>query len=153
MDSKDHDLPDAESIRVAFITSWKEHQHTRDQTWKALQLTMFSVLGMIITNQQFHSKYATLAAAILTILLSLSGISLTLHHRKYQSKKFSQIANFEKELNISQFVGEISEPRKVEWYESLNFIAGGNTPVFIIRMYVLICVFCTIFSLSEFRNS
>ncbi|MEM8612117.1 MAG: hypothetical protein AAGF93_08885 [Cyanobacteria bacterium P01_H01_bin.105] len=151
MDKQDYKIsPETESIRAALKISWSEHQHTRDQSWKALQLVLAFTIGAIFFHQQFQNRYVTLAISILVMASSLSGILLTLHLRKYQSKKFEQISRFEEALHISQLIGVVSEPRKVKWYDSVSLLTGGNTPVFMIRIYLLISLVGILLSLSVF---
>ena len=145
---KEHNTqrPDPTSVQAALSETWHEHKHTRDQTWKALQIVLFLTIGLVVTQNQFKNHYTTFLVAILIIVSCLSGISVTLHHRRYQRKKFEQISKFEKELKLEDLIGIVSEPKTIKWYDSFSFFTSGNTPMFIIRIYILIILFCIVYT-------
>lgn len=144
--------PDITSVQIALTNSWQEHQHTRDQTWKALQIVLFVSFSIIFTQSQLNNRYITALTLFLVILSCLSGISVTLHHRKYQRKKFEQISRFEKELNLKNLIGEVSEPKAVKLHDFFSALSQGNTPMFIIRTYIIVIIICAAYSGSIFFN-
>lgn len=139
------------NVRVALTQAWQDHQHSRDQTWKALQIEVVLVGSLIVVQYQFQNKYATLSTGILVLISALFGIAVTVHHRRYQRQKFNQISKFERELGLLNLIGDLPEPKVLNWYDIIN-LSIGNTPLFIIRMYLAIIIFIIIFISATFLN-
>jgi hypothetical protein len=134
---------DKESIRLAMDEAWRDHQHTRDQTWKALQMEFLIAAGIIGANWQAQSILITGVAAIVVLLVTLCGIQITLRHRNIvEIGKFKHITNCEKALGLDRdcLIGNVKLPTPITIWDALN-PRKGNTALFILRMHFVILVF------------
>ena len=96
-----------ESLRTLMRISWQEHQKTREQTWKALQIEVALAAGLITVKSNFNNnKWAIIIAGLLPFLLGFFGIQITMHHRKYQQKKIKIIEDCENLLGLKKIVDE-----------------------------------------------
>ncbi len=139
-----------ESIRAAMDQAWSDHQHTRDQTWRTLQIEAALAAGLVSIQAQFENEVATTAAAVLVIVAAISGFAISLHHRKVEIQKFSHILNFEKELGLLQphLIDGVKPPSEIRLWDVFLFWKG-NTALFIMRMHVAIMVFALLFALTR----
>ena len=152
------DLP-KESLHTLMKISWQEHQKTREQTWKALQIEVALAAGLITVKSNFtNNKWAIIIAGLLPIFLGFFGIQVTRHHRKYQQKKFKIIQDCENLLGLKKIVdraikkidepsqrgnknnrlGEVSE---IKLLSIINPVSKPSTPLFIMRMHLAIIIF------------
>lgn len=134
---------ESESIRIAMDEAWRDHQHTRDQTWKALQIEFFIIAGVIGANWQLESSLATIAAVIFVLVITLCGIQITLRHRnKVEITKFEHITNYEEALGLHQehLISDVKLPEKITIRDVFN-PKKGNTSLFILRMHFAILGF------------
>ena len=139
--------PDAESIRMALDQAWSDHQHTRDQTWKALQMEFFLAAGLVGIEWQIHNAYATIFIGLLVIVTALCGVQITLRHRnKVELTKFKHIENCEKALGLyrSDLIGKVGQPAPISWLDAFK-PWKSNTAIFILRMHMALLVFAGVF--------
>lgn len=88
-----------ESVRLAMDQAWRDHQHTRDQTWKVLQMEFLLAAGVIGVTWQIDNQYVLIAAGILILGVAACGIQITLRHRNHvELRKFQHILNCEEYL-------------------------------------------------------
>lgn len=162
-----------ESIRALMTTCWRDHQKTRDQTWKALQIEATLAAGLIAVRFNFpENEFAIILAGLLPILLGIFGVQITMHHRKYQQEKFKIIQKCEEKLYLAQLVipfnkeradehcegkkdcpiqpGEVSD---IKWWHPFSPFVKPNTPLFIIRMHYAIIIFSIVFIISSLLES
>lgn len=132
-----------ESIRLAMDQAWRDHQHTRDQTWKALQIEFFLVASIVAASWQLDSPWVTAFAAAFACVVALCGVQITLRHRNsVELRKFEHIMNCEKALGLHQdcLISGVKKPAPMTLSDALN-PAKANTAVFILRMHLAILVF------------
>lgn len=145
--------PDNETVRLAMELAWRDHQHARDQTWRAVQMEAILGAGLVTVDTQFKSAVSTLAAAILVVLAALFGILISRHHRALERRKFIHILNFEKYLGLSRKdlipsydddkIGGVKRPEEFSLWAVLN-PRLHNTAIFILRMHIAIMLFAII---------
>jgi hypothetical protein len=145
--------PEPDSVRAAMDHAWREHQHSRDQTWKALQIIIALLAGLVAVEVRFHNATATGMAAALVVLLSFVGLLITKHHRTYQISKFTHIMHCEEWLGLrhSGLISDVTIPSPISWADV--FIqwrqAKQNTVLFIMRMQVGIIAFAIVFAVAS----
>jgi len=160
--------PEKESVRAALDQAWRDHHHARDQTWKALQIEAILGAGLFTIDAQFHNKVATVAAAVLVIMASLSGLLISWHHRKLERQKLIQIHFFQKFLDLhrNDLIPEDREdlheekadplvrdaavkvPEMFSIWTMFNF-RRSNTALFIMRMHAAIIIFAIVLAVAR----
>ena len=140
--------PDPDSIRLALDKAWQDHHHTRDQTWKSLQIEAALVAGLIGIDWQLGNVQATVAAGLLVIIAAFFGMRITIQHRnKVECKKFEFITKFEEALGIDSIVGGKTQvPEPIRLYDAFNY-NKNNTALFILRMHIAIFIFSAVYLL------
>ena len=134
---------ESENIRIAMDEAWRDHQHTRDQTWKILQMEFLVVAGVVGANWQLESSLATVVAAVFVCVITLCGIQITLRHRNsVEIRKFQHILNCEEALGLHQghLISGVKLPDKISIWDAFNPLKG-NTSLFILRMHIAIMGF------------
>ena len=134
--------PDPESIRLALDKAWQDHHHTRDQTWKSLQIEAALVAGLIGIDWQLATIQATVAAGLLVMIAAFFGMRITIQHRNnVECKKFDFITKFENALGIDTIIGGKTKlPGPISFFDAFNF-NRNNTALFILRMHITIFIF------------
>lgn len=148
--------PDRESLRLAMQLAWQDHQHARDQTWRALQIEAVLGAGLVSIDMQFHALPATIPAAALVMVAALLGVFISWQHRKLERRKFFHIMNCEEALGLhredlipteaqrteqnKEFLARLPEPLSLR----AIFWGKGNTALFILRMHIAIILFAAI---------
>ena len=139
-----------DSIRIAMDQAWRDHHHARDQTWKALQIEALLAAGLVSIDVQFGSASATLAAGVLVVIASASGVLISLHHRKLEVRKITHVWNCEEALGLhrSDLISNVSVPSEIRiWH--VFYVCKMNTALFILRMHVAVIVFAIVFVLAR----
>ncbi len=134
---------DKESVRLAMDQAWRDHQHTRDQTWKALQFEIMIAAGVIGVSWQIESAAAILLGSLLVFVVALCGAMITKHHRNsVEITKFRHIRHCQHELALDtpDLIDGIGEPRTITIRDAFRW-CEGNTALFIMRMHVAIMAF------------
>ncbi len=132
-----------ESVRLAMDQAWRDHHHTRDQTWKVLQIEFLLIVGIIGADWLLDSLILTIVSAALVAIITVCGIQITLRHRnRVEVNKFNHIINCEGflELDREYLIGKMDRPNKIKIRDALNPIKG-NTSLFILRMHLAIMGF------------
>lgn len=132
-----------ESVRKAMDEAWRDHQHTRDQTWKALQAEFLLAVAVVGAAWQTHSTVVIVGAATLVFVVSLCGIQITLRHRNsVELMKFRHIMNCEEVLGLHRddLISGVKMPQAVSFLDAFRR-TKANTAVFILRMHVAIMFF------------
>jgi len=145
--------PDPESIRMAMDQAWREHQHARDQTWRTIHMDVVLAIGLVTVQSQFKTIRFTACAAALVILVALFGLLITIHHRKYQIKKFTHIMNCEKKLGLlkENIIEKVETPQKIGITDIL-YPKKHNTVLFIAWIHIIIILFTIIFLWASIRG-
>jgi len=160
--------PSKESVIAAMDQAWRDHHHARDQTWKALQIEAVLGAGLVTVDAQFHNEIATIAAAVLVVLASLSGLLISWHHRKLERQKLIQVKFFQKFLNLyrDDLIPEDREELKDNGADPLVRDAAvgvpemfsvwtifnlrrTNTALFIMRMHGAIMIFAIVLAIAR----
>ena len=134
---------DNESIRLAMDQAWRDHQHTRDQTWKALQIEFLVVAGVVGANWHLQSTLVSILAGIFVCIVVLCGIQITLRHRNsVEICKFRHIMNCEEALGLhrNHLISGVKPPCPISIRDAFN-PKKGNTSLFILRMHLSILGF------------
>lgn len=138
-----NDDMDRESIRNAMDQAWRDHQHTRDQTWKALHMGFLVIAGVVGANWQLQSQIVTVIGAAFVCLVALCGIQITLRHRNIvEVRKFGHILNCEQALGLhtDNLINDVKKPGPITIWDAFN-PTKGNTSLFILRMHLGIMAF------------
>ena len=144
---------DNDSIQLAMDQAWRDHHHTRDQTWKALQIEFLVVAGLVGADWQLQSSLVTIVAAILVCIVTVSGIQITLRHRNsVEVRKFEHIMNCEEALGLhtDSLICGVKPPSPISILDAFN-PRKGNTALFILRMHLAImaaALFVLLFKLA-----
>lgn len=134
------DEPDRESIRLAMDEAWRDHQHTRDQTWKALQIEFFLVAAVVGVNWQIQSLAVTIASGAVFLFVVLCGMQIPVGHRnRVELLKFRHIMNCEEALRLHRddLISCVKPPQRITLWDAFN-PRKGNTALFILRMHLAI---------------
>jgi hypothetical protein len=136
---------ESESVRVAMDEAWRDHHHARDQTWKAVQMEAVLAAGMVGVDAQHHIAIATTLMAVLVVFSAVSGILISLHHRRVERRKFKHILNCEKALGLRHpdLIWGVKLPKKMRLRDA--FIPSvTSTAVFIVRLHLAILFFALV---------
>ncbi len=134
---------DRESIRLAMDQAWRDHQHTRDQTWKALQIEFLIIAGIVGANWHLQSPVVTVVGAVFVLIVVLCGVQITLRHRNsVEIRKFTHILNCEEALGLHEegLISGVGPPDKITVWDAFR-LGKGNTTLFILRMHLAIMAF------------
>jgi len=141
---------DPASVRKVLELEWQDHFHMRDQTWKTLQIEAALVLGLIGADLKFETLWVTGVIGLLIILAAVSGFMITLHHRNSQKLKFENIIRFEEWLGLitPELLEGVKPPKP---FARIDLVHPGrmNTPLFIMRMHIVIGVFVLIYVIAR----
>lgn len=140
---KETTMAQEDNVRLAMDQAWRDHQHTRDQTWKTLQYEIMIAAGLVAVSWSSTLVFFSLAADILLFFIVLSGIQITLRHRnKVEILKFKHIMNCEEFLGLhkSDLICDVSHPKPITFWHAFCPLKG-NTALFILRMHVAIFLF------------
>ena len=133
--------PDPESIRIAMEQAWRDHQHTRDQTWKALQIEFALAVAIVGATWPLGNAVATAIAALLVLVIGLCGVQITLRHRNsVEITKFRHIMNCEEALGLRGLIDGVKPPGPITLSDAFR-PRKGNTAIFILRMQLAILFF------------
>lgn len=145
---------DSESVRAALEQAWKDHHHTRDQTWKALQMELIMVAGLIAISWQTQNLHIILVTSLLTLVLAICGIQITKRHRNsVECLKFKHIRNCSKALGImrEELICGTGKPEPISLWDAFN-PKKANTSLFILRMNFAILIFSIIYLIWIFKT-
>jgi len=134
---------DPASIRQAMDEAWRDHRHTRDQTWKALQAEFFLAVAVVGAAWQTESTVVIVGAAILVFVVSLCCIQISLRHRNsVELTKFRHIMNCEEVLGLHRddLISGVKMPKPMVFSDAFRW-RKANSAVFILRMHVAIMLF------------
>ncbi len=133
---------------------WYDHIQTRSQTWRTLEIEAALVVAMIGIDWQIAATWATVVAALAVTLGGVSGALITKHHRNTESRKFENIIRLEEELEGSVgapfYTGAswVKCPAPLRWRDLIN-PKVVCTPMFILRMHVMMIVFGSIYGAAK----
>ncbi|UCG51861.1 MAG: hypothetical protein JSW58_17125 [Candidatus Latescibacterota bacterium] len=131
------------SIRQAMDEAWRDHQHTRDQTWKALQIEFALAVAVVGAAWQTQSTVVVTGAALLVFVVSLCCIQISLRHRnRVELTKFRHILNCEEALGLHppELISDVKMPQPMTFGDAFHW-RKANSAVFILRMHVAIMFF------------
>lgn len=131
------------SIRQAMDEAWRDHQHTRDQTWKALQIEFALAVAVVGAAWQTRSSVIVIGAALLVFVVSLCSIQISLRHRNnVELTKFRHILNCEEALGLHRpdLISDVKMPQSMTFGDAFRW-RKANSAVFILRMHVAIMLF------------
>lgn len=141
MNSNNENTEPSENAVVARLQiAWQDHHHARDQSWKGLQVVVVAFAAMIGLDLSSEIGPDTVAiAGVATVLLALSGMAITKHHRNStQVREFSFINNMQRFLGLERedllVPEEIYEPEKMKTLDILNPLKN-HTVLFMMRAY------------------
>jgi len=117
---------------------WLDHFQTRNQTWKALEITALLAVALVGLDWRVGDPIITTGAAILLVIVAQFGIQITLKHRAVERRCFRLIIEYEKQLGITD--PEFKETYLLSWWDIFRFRLSP-TPLFIMRMYFVIQLF------------
>jgi hypothetical protein len=136
--------PETESIRLAMDEAWRDHQHTRDQTWLALKIELAVAAGVVGANWTANSALLGIASGVLMLITALCGVQITLRHRRVEVTKFNHIMNCEEALGLRDLITDVKRPELISFWDAFK-PRKGNTARFILRMHVAILLFSLLF--------
>lgn len=122
------------SIRQAMDEAWRDHQHTRDQTWKALQTEFLLAVAVVGAAWQTQSTVVIVAAAVLVFVVSLCCIQVSLRHRNsVELTKFRHILNCEEALGLHRpdLIADVKMPQPMTFSDAFRW-KKANSAVFIL---------------------
>ena len=146
-------IPDKQTLLHQLQLTWQDHIQTRNQTWKTLEIEAALVLGLIGADLKFNNTWVTIIIGIVLIVASLSGIAITVHHRRGQIRKFIHMIRIEKTLGLHRpgLLDDVHPPREFKWSDLINPNPKRiNTPLFILRMHIAMLAFTIIYIVARF---
>ncbi len=130
---------------------WQDHFQTRNQTWKALEITILIAIVLVVLDRQFSRLFITAIVTSLLVVISLLGMQITLRHRnKSEITNFIIIQSVSKKLEIMD--AKLELPKPIYWWDIFLFWKA-NTPLFILRIYFVILLFAIIYFLLRFLSA
>jgi len=143
--------PNKETLRHQLQLEWQDHIQTRAQTWKTLEIEAALFLGLIGADLKLNNVWLTLVLGLILVIASMSGVIITVHHRRGQVRKFTHIDRLEEALGLHRpgLMDDVKPPAEFRWSEVLN-PAKVNTPLFILRMHVAILLFASTYVVMRF---
>ncbi len=142
-----------ESIRLALDEAWKEHQHVRDQTWKALQMVALLAVGLVTVDLQQQNAVASLTAGLLAFIGGVFSACITVHHRNYECQKFRHIMNLQQALKLIHPQLLPLEDIRLPLPLTITVVFSPkvwNSAKFILWMNLLIIAFCALVAVRRF---
>ncbi len=128
---------------------WQDHFHMRDQAWKTIQVQSAVAIALVGADIAFRSAGVSIVLSIILVVVSISGLLITWHHRNAQVIKFRHIIRIEEKLHLlSDDLLDVVEPSAYKIRDILN-PAVVSTPVFLLRIQVMLFVFSILFVLSS----
>ena len=119
---------------------WRDHFHTRNQTWKTINIDGILVVALIGINWQLRDYLATSLVAGLLILTAFFGACITIHHRNVEIKKLTHIREIEKILGVMDLLNDTEIPYSIKWnkvFQGKHF----STSAFILLTHYIILIF------------
>ena len=143
--------PTDESLRHQLQIEWQDHIQTRQQTWESLKIEAVLVVGLIGADLKFSNIYIVIIIGIILFFSSLSGLAITIHHRKGQIRKFIHIDRIEERLHlhIPGLLDDVFPPKPFKWIDIIN-PCKVNTPLFILRIHIAILLFTVVYIIARF---
>ena len=139
---------DKETLRKALELEWNDHIQTRRQTWRTLEIEAILIVGLVGVDFKFDNPLVVVVLGVLVIVSTISGMLITIHHRKGQIQKFRTICKLEETLGLESFIhGE--PPQEFQWLDIINPIKM-NTPLFIVRMHIAMMLFTLLYVTAKF---
>ena len=135
------------SYRLLMEMSWKDHLHTRTQTWKSLQIESFLAAGLLGVDLSMKDEQhlATILIGILVMFASYFGAKISIHHRYVMIKNFDHIKKCEEKLGLTNtIVLESHEPTEIKLWHAFD-PRENNTAVYILRMHIALIIFAIVF--------
>jgi len=140
------------NIRAAMDAAWRDHQHTRDQTWKALQAEFVIAAGLIGVNWELQNSAFAVFSCVLLSFVALCGIQITLRHRnKVELLKFEHILNCEEALGLHRpsLISKVKMPKEIRFFWDVVNPWKHNTALFILRMHCAVFLFAVLFLVTR----
>ncbi len=147
---------DQQSVRVALQLAWEDYRHTREQTWKTVQILAVLGAGLVTVDAQCHSLGPTLLAGTLVLVAGAFGVLISIAQRKAECRKHVHIRNFERVLGLDRadlvpdqskdvlsVQGGVALPSMLSFWQAFD-PRIQNTAVFILRMQITIVLFAAI---------
>jgi hypothetical protein len=134
------------TYRLMMNIAWKDHLHTRDQTWKSLQIESILAAGLLGIDLKIGNEYelATIVIGFLVIASAYFGAKITIHHRLIMIKNFAHISKCEEHLGlIGDVITEFNindSPSPLKFWHVFD-PRKNNTVTYILRMHIAIVLF------------
>jgi len=137
---------DGDSLRCALDKAWWDIHHSRDQTWRALQIVVAMAAGMIAIDWQLERQAATIAASVLVVIAAVFGVAVAYRHRKaVEERQWQVILKCERDLGIRYLYAGMREPRMMRWRE-IWVPWHTSVSLFIIRMQIVLMLFACLYA-------
>jgi hypothetical protein len=137
-------IPGSESERKVLVSilenEWQDHFHTRNQTWKTLDIDGILVVALLGISWQLHNYLATSLVAGLLILTAFFGACITIHHRSVEVSKFTHIKDIEEKLGVIGLLKDTQLPYPIKWYKVFQR-KHFSTSSFILLTHYIILIF------------
>ncbi|MBS1724723.1 MAG: hypothetical protein JSS66_17415 [Armatimonadetes bacterium] len=146
-----------DTVRQVMADIWSDHQSTREQTWKALHIVSVLTVGLVTLDITKLGTSAFVATAILVVVAALFGIVITVHHRRVESQKFSQLLNCECYLRVEELLVVFDkrgrkEPTAPKPFTFWSIFTSMSTPAFILRMHLFIIALAVILVVNRLTH-
>ena len=130
-----------DSIRLALKLAWQDHQHVRNQAFKALFARIILALAVIAVACLFSFRVLPIAFSAIFLISALPMIMYFMHHRTIERRKFQQIYNCEEVLGLHRSElfpkAECAAPQSFSLFDVFNFRCN-NSVVFLIRFELVL---------------
>lgn len=141
---------DKETLRRALDIEWRDHFQTRRQTWKTLEVTALLLLAFVIADRNLENTAAVATLGVLVAGVSITGLWVTVHHRRAQIRKFTHIDRLEESLGLHKtgLLDDVHPPARFDWVHILD-PRRINTPLFVLRAHFLILLFLVVYGAAR----
>ena len=142
---------DKETLRRALDIEWRDHFQTRGQTWKTLEVTALLLLAFVIADRNLDNILAVAILGFLVAAVSITGLVVTVHHRRAQIRKFTHIDRLEDALGLHQagLLDDVCPPGRFDWAHIVD-PRRINTPLFVLRAHLVILLFVVVYGVVRF---
>lgn len=120
---------------------WKDHFQTREQTWKALQVSCLIAVAVVGAQWDSDNALIRIITSLLLMAVAWFGMQITIRHRNsVEVKKFFIICLMEEKLKF-HVQGGLPLPGKITYFDIIKKPLSWekqNTSVFLLRAQCII---------------
>lgn len=137
---------DREGLRLALHLEWVDHFQTRRQTWRALEVCALALAAFVLAGLRIESFAVLALLGAVVVLMGITGVAVSWHHRKAQVRKFTHIDRLEDALGLHarRLLDDVHPPAPFGPMDVVD-PRRMNTPLVILRLHLAIVAFVFVY--------